>query len=180
MVRPDVVTSLIVRLCLEVTPVSPVSGSHRPFLLVLHVIMLVRNAAGLHLEDETEALSSYFSLMVASFMSVQDAARWLAGCLGVTEQALDVRSRITVCGSLSILGCLEWGAKRCCPRHMCVELCRVLVCSRSERETFGGERSLICTFVHTHLPLTAVQEAPPAAAGRAQRGTNNEAPQPKV
>eukprot|EP00170_Pyropia_yezoensis_P003403 contig_14244_g3410 len=57
--------------------------------------MLVRNAAGLHLEDETEALSSYFSLMVASFMSVQDAARWLAGCLGVTEQALDVRSRIT-------------------------------------------------------------------------------------
>lgn len=94
--RPDVVVSLMARLCFEVTPITP-TGNHLPFLLVLHVIMLVRNAAHLHTDEETAALSSYLAQKAASFKTVHDAAKWFAGCLGVTEETLDVRERITVC-----------------------------------------------------------------------------------
>lgn len=95
------VTSLVARLCLEVTPFSS-SGSHLPFLLVYHVIMLMRNAAYCHNDEETSALASYLSEKVKSFKVVHDAGKWLAGCLGVTETALDVRARITVRDSLSL------------------------------------------------------------------------------
>lgn len=92
---PDVVTARVLRLCLDVRP-SATTGNHLPFLLLLHLVMVMRNLASPHSEQETSELSDYLSAKAQGMKKVDQAGRWLADAMGVSATALDIRSRITV------------------------------------------------------------------------------------
>lgn len=107
---PDAVTSLVLRMCLEVMP-SKATENHLPIILVMHLVMVMRNTVYSHSDHETTALSTYLCEKVQSMRQVRDAGRWLADAMHVSVTALDVRRRITVCfwlaAGLFVRAC-EW------------------------------------------------------------------------
>lgn len=93
---PVDVISIVVRLFLEVTPISTGSGSHMPIILILHLIMAMHNVVFYHSEEQTAALAPFFTLKMRGAKRVADMAIWLSGALLVSASPLDVRDRITV------------------------------------------------------------------------------------
>lgn len=88
-------TSRVLRLCLEVTPVSP-SGSHLPFIFIMHLVMVMRNVVHPHSDDETAALAEYLRDKAPGMKKMSFAMQWRANALGVSPTALDTKPRIMV------------------------------------------------------------------------------------
>lgn len=120
---PDVVTSRVMRLCLEVTP-NATTGNHLPFLLLFHLVMVMRNLASPHSEGDTSALSAYLSAKAQGMKKIDQAAHWLADAMGVSTTALDVRARITV---RNLWGLLNVMGQHCHKVGLCFML-RLCVC----------------------------------------------------
>lgn len=70
-----------------------------PILLILHVVILMRNLAFSHSEEETSTLASYLTLKFQT-ARLMDVTRILAEALHVNAAALDVKDRVTVCPGL--------------------------------------------------------------------------------
>lgn len=92
---PDDVASRVLRLCLEVKPLST-SGNHLPFLLIMHFVMVMRNVVHPHTEAETTALADYLREQSRGMKKISVATQWLAQAMGVNVAELDSRARITV------------------------------------------------------------------------------------
>lgn len=92
---PDVVASRVLRLCQEVKPLST-SGHHLPFLLIMHLVMVMRNVVHPHTEAETTALADYLREQSRGMKKISVATQWLAQAMGVNVAELDSRARITV------------------------------------------------------------------------------------
>lgn len=92
---PEAVTSIVLRLCLEMTSGDPSSSPHINSLFIVHLIMVMRNVATLHSEEQTRALASYLTVQLQDARPA-DAARFLSTALRVRVTEVDVRERITV------------------------------------------------------------------------------------
>lgn len=94
--EPSVATSRVLRMCVEIVPASA-SGHHLPFILLMHLVMVMRNLVHSHSEEDTTALSTYLTVKAQGMKKVDAAAHWLPDAMLVSPTALDVRPCIMVC-----------------------------------------------------------------------------------
>lgn len=74
---PEFVTSLVLRLCVEVTPPSS-SGNHLLFFLLMHLLMVMRNVVRVLNEEDTAALSAHLVEQVQGIVGYRNHARCVA------------------------------------------------------------------------------------------------------